>query len=293
MRPDASWLCPATQSRGAASCAPTLSETATAALCSPPSVPRSSRPPSGVRRNAWVTGSPRASVSPVWLAPTMQPVSLMALAQLVRPPSVPRSIMPALAVHRDRGPLPPTTSARLLMPSAMLAAPSVPRSRMPSVAVHTKARGSPAFVSVRPTAAPFSFRSWAMLVAPPRVPRSIIVPGSAMRKACFAGAPAPRLAHPPPPARGRGGGTANPAPRVGGAPGARAGEGVRDRALPLGGAVPQPQRSAPRFSRRAEPDPRPRARVVVVDPRLEYVHRVLLWCLLGHPTCLSFIECKS
>src|SRR6266516_3283361 len=44
-----------------------------------------------------------------------------------------------------------------------------------------------------PTTEPFSFRSWAMLVAPPRVPRSIIVPGSTMAKACFAGATAPRL----------------------------------------------------------------------------------------------------
>src|ERR1051325_7684358 len=194
-RPEASWLCPAIHSRGAACSAPapTTSETATAALCSPPSVPRSSMPPSGVRRNAWVTGSPRASLSPVWLDPTMWPASLMALAQLVRPPSVPRSTMPARAVHRNAWPLPPTTSVRLLMPSAMLAAPSSPRSRRPSVAVHTNARGSPVLVSDKPTTAPSSFRSWAMLVVPPRVPRSIIVPGAAMTKACFAGAPAPRL----------------------------------------------------------------------------------------------------
>src|SRR5438067_5007722 len=118
----------------------------------------------------------------------------MALAQLVRPPSVPRSTMPSRAVQRNAWPLPPTTSVRSLIPSAMLAAPSVPRSRMPSVAVHTNARGSPVLVSARPTAAPFSLRSWAMLVAPPSVPRSIIVPGSAIPKACFAGAPPPGAA---------------------------------------------------------------------------------------------------
>src|SRR2546423_13122453 len=76
----------------------------------------------------------------------------------------------------------------------MLAAASVPRSRMPSIADHKNARGSPVFVSARPTAAPFSFRSWAILVAPPSVPRSSIVPGSAITNARFAGAPPPGTA---------------------------------------------------------------------------------------------------
>src|SRR6266480_2838384 len=169
---------------------------AAAELCSPPSVPRSSMLPSGVRRNARVTGRPRASVRSVWLTPTMQPRSLMSLAQLVRPPRVPRSTMPARSVHRNAWPLPPTTSLRLLIPSAMLgAAPRAPRSRMPSAAVQRNACGRPVLVSARPTTAPSSFTSCAMLVvpAPPRLPRSTMRPGSGIRKACFTTAPPIRL----------------------------------------------------------------------------------------------------
>src|SRR5438034_792049 len=140
---------------------------AAAELCSPPSVPRSSMLPSGVRRNARVTGRPRASVRSVWLTPTMQPRSLMSLAQLVRPPRVPRSTMPARSVHRNAWPLPPTTSLRLLIPSAMLgAAPRAPRSRMPSAAVQRNACGRPVLVSARPTTAPSSFTAGPMLVVP-------------------------------------------------------------------------------------------------------------------------------
>src|SRR5437588_4655073 len=77
-RAAASWLCPTIQSVPS-----TSSETAAAALCSPPSVPRSSIRPSAVRRKARVTGRPRASVAAVWLTPTTQPTSLMSLAPLV------------------------------------------------------------------------------------------------------------------------------------------------------------------------------------------------------------------
>src|SRR5205807_10149242 len=83
-----------------------------------------------------------------------------------------------------------------------------------------------------------------------------------------------------------------PTHQYGSATGALDGGEVQDRDLAVDGAVPQPQLGAPGFAGRAEPDGRPRAGVEVVDPRLEDIHPVLLWCPLRHPTRLSFIWCK-
>src|SRR5207244_5856954 len=60
------------------------------------------------------------------------------------------------------------------------------------------------------------------------------------------------------------------------------GDQVQDRNLALGRTVFQAQLCPAGFARRAEPNRRPSAAVVLIDPRLQHVHRVLLTSLVRH-----------
>src|SRR5437667_121516 len=142
-----------------------------------------------------------------------------------------------------------------------------------------------------------------MLVAPPNVPRSTMRPGSGMKKARFAGAPATRLCPTACPGRLTASASLSFPPSV-----------PRSTLVPsdrrYAWKSPKPVSPPPTMSptslmslaevltpvrgfrstipnpaglpRRAEPNRRLGAAVVVIDPGLQHVHRVLLTSLVRH-----------
>src|SRR2546422_2374518 len=162
------------------------------------------------------------------------------------------------------------------------------RSTIQTFSCQRNARLRPRPSRLVPTTWPSGFTAFAWLTAPPSVPRSWIdtstTGGAGTRGTRSDRGPATELRASPQPSLHGGFGrrSIESLYQDGGATVPADGDHVEDRDLALGRTVPQSQLGAARFARGPEPDARPRPSVVIVDPRLQDVHGILLSLLL-HP----------